>query len=252
MHPVERFRRSLAAVPDEDFPSCLERVDRAELEAAAGGPVGVAAFPVSHGLYAEPGWDHGRLPPFPAPGEGLMIVGNHPHSRDGALRQLREKGAHGDPSLGTRLMRYWRELYRLLDHAGIDRHAIFATNIHPAYFTHTSGRVPRRGNTSWFDHARRLLLEQVHTMQPRVIAAFGGVALDELNRVGVDLPSLEPNQSLTIDIDGTQTTILHARHPSAPGTTHEMRARRVEALMDAWSGLDLGGRPTTPPNVGER
>ena len=123
-----------------------------------------------------------------------MIVGNHPHSRDGALTQLREKGAHGDPALGRGLMRYWRELYRLLDDAGIDRHAIFATNIHPAYFTRTSGRVPRRGNDPWFRHARELLLDQVHTMRPRLLVAFGGAAIDELNRVGLDVPPLELNQ----------------------------------------------------------
>ena len=68
MHPVERFRRALADIPDEAFPDCLERVDRAELETAAGGPVGVAAFPVSHGLYADPGWDHSQLPAVPRPG----------------------------------------------------------------------------------------------------------------------------------------------------------------------------------------
>ena len=209
MHPVERFRTALADIPNEAFPDCLERVVRGELEAVAGGPIGVAAFPVSHGLYADPGWDHSHLPDFPAPGEGLMIVGNHPHSRKGALDQLREKGAHGDPALGTRLF-------------------------HPAYFTRIGGRVPRRGNDRWFQHARELLLFQVHTMQPRVLVAFGGVALDELNRVGVDVPPLELNHPAKLDIDGTRTTVLYARHPSAPGTTRPMRASRVEALKTAW------------------
>lgn len=246
MHPVEQFRAALAATPDEDFPDCLERVDLAELEPAAGGPVGVAAFPVSHGLYADPGRDHRRLPDFPAPGQGLMIVGDHPPSREGALTQLRENGAHGDPSLGPRLMRYWRELYRLLDAAGIDRHSIFATNIHPAYFTKTSGRVPRRHNTAWFEHARGLLLQEIRTMRPRVLLALGRVAADELRRVDINLPPLTLNVPISVDLDGTPTTILLARHPSAPGTTHEMRDRRVDALSHAWSSPAAPGLTAAP------
>lgn len=233
-HPIERFREHLDAVPDEAFPDCLERVDLHELEQAAGGPLGVAAFPVSHGLYAKPGWDHAVLPPFPAPGEGLMIVGNHPHSRAAALKRLREHGAHGDPDPGIKRMTYWRELYRSLDDAGIDRHRIFATNIHPAYFTGTSGRVPRRGNEEWFSHARRFLALQVATMQPRLLLALGGTARDELARIEPEMPKLALNEPTAVTISGHRVTALHTRHPSAPGTTRTQRAEQAELLAAVW------------------
>lgn len=234
IHPVDLFRAELDDVPDAVFPDCLERVDTAELEHTAGGPIGVAAFPVSHGLYADPGWDHAELPPFPAAGEGLMIIGNHPHSKQAALDRLRHHGAHGDPDPAISTMVYWRELYRLLDDADIDRHRIFATNIHPAFFSATSGQVPRRGNEMWFRHARRLLTLQIATMKPRLLLAFGGVARRELARLALGVPELAPNAPSSWVVASHEICALHLRHPSAPGTTHEHRQERVTVLASAW------------------
>lgn len=233
-HPVERFRAELDAVPDAAYPDCLERVDITELERAAGGPIGVAAFPVSHGLYADPGWDHAALPPFPAPGEGLMIVGNHPHSKEAALDRLRKHGAHGDPDSATSTMLYWRELYRLLDHAEIDRHRIFATNIHPAFFNATSGQVPRRGNETWFQHARRLLTLQITIMRPRLLLAFGGAARREFARLGVGVPEVSSNEPATVVVGGHEAIALSTRHPSAPGTSRTHREERARIVASAW------------------
>lgn len=233
-HPVDLFRAELDDVPDEVFPDCLERVNTEELEDAAGGPIGVAAFPVSHGLYADPGWDHAELPPFPAAGEGLMIIGNHPHSKQAALERLREHGAHGDPDPAVSPMVYWRELYRLLDDAGIDRHRIFATNIHPAFFSATSGQVPRRGNETWFRHARRLLTLQITTMKPQLLLALGGVARRGLAGLALGVPELPLNEPSPWVVAGHKTIALHLRHPSAPGTTHAHRQERARVLASAW------------------
>ncbi len=234
MHPVERFRRQLERVPLDSYPDCLDPIDRAELEAAAGGPIGVAAYPLSHGLYAEPGWNHGELPPFPEPGHGLMIVGNHPDSRRSAVERLRHKGAHGDPSPDASPMKYWRALYRLVDAASIERSSIFATNIHPAFFERTSGRVPRRGNHRWFEKARELLAEQVTTMRPRLLLTLGRPARDELARLTPAMPLLAPNEPQDIEIAGHTMAALYARHPSAPGTTAGDRDSRIAALRQAW------------------
>jgi hypothetical protein len=232
MHPIERFRAALAAIPDEDFPEGLTRIDRGELEDAAGGPVGVAAFPLSHGLYADPGWDHRDLPPFPPRGEGVLAVGNHPHSKAAALERLATSGSHGEPDGSVRPMNYWLELYLLLDTVGIERQLLFATNVHPAFHSAVTGRVSRRGNPRWFAHARALLREQVITMRPRLTLTFGADARTELaSMAGTSLPLNEP---VRVDVAGRETIVLHTRHPSAPGTTARHRSARVEAVAAAW------------------
>jgi uracil-DNA glycosylase len=164
-----------------------------------------------------------------------MIVGNHPDSREGAIRRLRDHGAHGDPSLGAAMMRYWRGLYALLDEAEIDRQLIFATNVHPAYFARTTGQVPRRGNEPWFAHARRLLEEQLEVMRPRLLLLLGQPARSAFARAVSlrDVPGTLPQPA---EIGGVRTTLLVARHPSAPGTTADMRSRRLEAVRRAWHG----------------
>lgn len=132
------------------------------------------------------------------------------------------------------MMLYWRELYRLLDDAGITRHTIFATNVHPAFFTRTRGRVPPTGNEAWFAHTRRLLTLQITRMKPRLLLVFGDIARDELAHLGVGMSPLVLNDPVSMTVGGQRLTGLYARHPSAPRTTGAQREQRAEVLASVW------------------
>src|SRR5438093_1217035 len=109
-HPVERFRQRLEKFHDYPkgvvpLPSYLP---------------GTAFFSASAGLCRPTAST--RLPRFPC--GGWMFVGHNLDAEEAFLERLRNGHSHGDPE---RPMVTWRNLYRLLDAAGVPRDSCFFT-----------------------------------------------------------------------------------------------------------------------------
>ncbi len=140
-HPVERFRRQLE---------------------------GLAFFSAAAGLLVTD--SAGPLPPFAF--GGVMFVGHNLDSEIAFRRRLMSGRAHGGPD---RPMLTWRNLYRLLDGAGLAAGDCFFTN---AYVGLKAGDDPTGRFPGADDHGFRLwcrgfLEEQVAVMKPRALATLG-------------------------------------------------------------------------------
>ena len=110
-HPVTTFRRILASL--STYPPGVIPVP-AYL-------AGTAFFSAAAGLFVDDA--EGSLPPFPF--GGVIFVGHNLDSESAFLQRLASGEAHGGPE---RPMRTWRNLYRLLEAAGLDAHDCFFTN----------------------------------------------------------------------------------------------------------------------------
>lgn len=222
-HPVEIFFEWVEELPLELYPDSLVPVAGRHID-------GVSGFPAGRGLYAECGWDHAVAPPFPF--GGLMLVGNHLDAEEAYLEKLALGSANGDPCPDAPRMRFWTMLYATLDRAGIPRHDIFVTNVHPALIR---GRRPTGvvvASDAWLRACAELLERQIDVMRPRAIAALGAPARTFLERMlGVSwarVPDL-----VTTHLDGRPTAVAAIRHPSA-AQSHAHRDRTVQVLREAF------------------
>ena len=157
-HPIERFYRQLDALSDYP-PGVVALPERLP---------GTAFFAASAGLCRPTGST--ALPPFPF--GGWMFVGHNLDAEGPFLKRLASGQSHGDPE---RPMQTWRNLYRLLETARIDRGECFFTN---AYVGLKAGDVPTGSFPGANDAQFRrwcedFLIDQIRVMQPRTIATLG-------------------------------------------------------------------------------
>lgn len=157
-HPVELFSQRLASLGS--YPPGVVPVPEYLR--------GTAFFSAANGLVIND--PDGPLPPFPF--GGVMFVGHNLDSETAFLSRLASGLPHGGPH---RPMLTWRNLYRLLDAAGIAAESCFFTNAYvglkagddptgPSPGRPTTTSVPGAG-TSWASDPR--------WWRPAVVAALG-------------------------------------------------------------------------------
>jgi len=171
-HPVQRFRRrleELAIYPPGVIPVPEYLRGTAFFAAAAGL------------LVTDP---EGPLPPFPF--GGVMFVGHNLDSESAFRRRLVSGRAHGGPD---RPMLTWRNLYRLLDVAGLAASDCFFTNAYVGLKAgdDPTGRFPGADDPEFRLWCRGFLEEQVSVMKPRTVATLGTGARRFLSTMAPEL-----------------------------------------------------------------
>jgi hypothetical protein len=221
VHPVEDFLARLDGF--SDYPPDVTPVP--ELLP------GTAAFAASAGLY-RPHHAH-DLPAFPL--GGLMIVGHNLDSVD-AYEKRRVSGiSHGDAVPGHPPMSTWRNLYKMLDGAGVERTAFFFTNafvgLKPGGPTGDVTAYPAGRYRRW---CRDFVVYQAQRMQPRVILTLGEPAWTAMSALVSPSPwppgRLPAAGMAEVEISGHRAVIVAAKHTSiAP------RADDRDWLRRAWT-----------------
>lgn len=203
-HPVEQFRRRLAALPS--YPPGVVPVPEYLR--------GTAFFSAAAGLIVTD--PDGGLPPFPF--GALMFVGHNLDSEAAFLRRLASGRPHGGPD---RPMLTWRNLYRLLETAGIAPESCFFTNAFVGLKAGDDPTGPFPGATdpgfrSW---CRDFLAEQIVVMRPAVVATLGTEARQFLSTMSPELAAWAPRPNpapglVGIQLGGVATTAAALFHPS--------------------------------------
>jgi hypothetical protein len=157
-HPVQRFRRRLESLAS--YPPGVRPV----LEYLRG----TAFFAAAAGLQVTD--PDGPLPPFPF--GGVMVVGHNLDSETAFYRRLESGLAHGGPD---RPMLTWRNLYRLLNVAGLTAGDRFFTNAYVGLKAgdDPTGRFPGADDPEFRLWCRGFLGEQISVMKPRAVATLG-------------------------------------------------------------------------------
>jgi hypothetical protein len=171
-HPVQRFRRRLEALAS--YPPGVIPVPEYLR--------GTAFFSAAAGLVVTD--SNGPLPPFPF--GGVMFVGHNLDSERAFRRRLVSGRAHGGPD---RLMLTWRNLYRLLDAAGLAGADCFFTNAYVGLKAgdDPTGRFPGAADGEFRLWCRGFLEEQIAVMKPRAVASLGSGSRRFLSTVAPEL-----------------------------------------------------------------
>jgi hypothetical protein len=164
VHAVEKLWEQLAALPSSEYPPGV-----VPLPGRVGG---TAFFSAGAGLCRGTG---NPLPEFPF--GGVMFVGHNLDAEGPYLRRLRAGAPHGDPE---RPMATWRNLYAVLDGAGVRRGECFFTNIYVGLIAgdKPTGSFPGARSPSFTDWCRAFLQSQVELMRPRAMVFLGKPARD--------------------------------------------------------------------------
>jgi len=149
---------------------------------------------------------------------GVMFVGHNLDSETAFLSRLASGQAHGGPE---RPMRTWRNLYRLLETAGVEPATCFFTN---AYVGLKAGNKPRGTFPGAADPAfsawcRNFLGEQIAVMRPSVVATLGTDARQFLATMTPELAAWAPRPNPPPGVErallvGVTTTAVALLHPS--------------------------------------
>jgi hypothetical protein len=159
VHPVESLWEQLAELPTAEYPPGV-----VPLPGQIGG---TAFFSAGAGLCRATG---DRLPEFPF--GGVMFVGHNLDAEGPYLRRLQAGVPHGDPE---RPMAIWRNLYALLDGAGVGREECFFTNVYVGLIAgdKPTGSFPGARSPSFTAWCRGFLQRQVELMRPRAMVFLG-------------------------------------------------------------------------------
>ncbi len=203
-HPIEIFRRRLGArtryppdvIPVPDFLR------------------GTAFFSAAAGLVVtDPG---APLPPFPF--GGVMFVGHNLDSETAFLRRLASGQSHGDPE---RPMLTWRNLYGLLERAGVLPSECFFTNVYVGLKAgdDPTGRFPGAADAEFGAWCRSFLEEQIEIMKPRVVATLGSDSRRFLATMAPELTGWGPSRNpppgvVRTQLGGQATAAVALLHPS--------------------------------------
>jgi hypothetical protein len=193
VHPVEEFWADLATLPAEAYPVGTVPV-RHHIR-------GTAFFSGGAGLYIED--PAAALPPFPF--GGVMVVGHNLDAEAPFLERVRSGRAHGDRRWP---MRTWRNLYKLLDGAGVQPSTCFFTNVYVGLIAGSKpvGAYPGardRDFTSWCDG---FLRRQIARMRPRAIVSLGGASARYFGWQG--------HEPRAVTVDGLAVRAVPLAHPS--------------------------------------
>jgi len=162
---------------------------------------GTAFFAAGAGLVVgDPG---DQLPPFPY--GGVMFVGNNPDAEASYIKRLHSGVPHGDRA---RPMKTWKNLYLLLDGAGVDPTSCFFTNV---FVGLVRGKNPLAGvstpaGSTYRKWCRDFLTRQITVMKPRAIVALGSAALDHFGS--------DPAEDGMITVAGHEARFACLAHPS--------------------------------------
>lgn len=210
-HPVEQFRAELDRL--DRYPSGVVPVP-ALVD-------GTAFFSAGPGLVCTQPPSRAGLPPYP--NGGTMIVG---HNLD-AETPYRQRIAEGLPHGGRdRPMPTWRNLYRLLAAAGVDRVSCFFTNAYVGLKAgdDPEGPFPGARDETFSSWCAGFLALQVTTMRPAVVATIGAPARRFLTRLDPELAiwARSTTDHLTrATIRGVRVSVVGLAHPSR----HPLSAR---------------------------
>jgi hypothetical protein len=154
------------------------------------------------------------MPPFPI--GGVMFVGNFTDSKEQHdKRRAAGKPAPGEPPGGKTPT--WRNLYRWVDEAGIERQEIFFTNAYVGLSAKNSrGRFPGSYDSSFKAWCGDFLDEQIQLMRPRAVVALG-----EWSRKALDWPAGPLGVQRRDDVRFNAAALMH---PSAAVPLRETRA----------------------------
>lgn len=162
---------------------------------------GTAFFAAGAGLYIED-----PSAPWPVfPFGGVMFVGHNLDAEEPYLERVRTGRSHGDPRSP---MRTWRNLYALLDGAGVDRHECFFTNVYVGLIAGSkpTGSFPGANDPAFRAWCDVFLRRQIARMRPRAIVALGKPAREFLGWSDGDVG--------VVDIDGHPSERVCLAHPS--------------------------------------
>jgi hypothetical protein len=203
-HAVELFWDHLLTLPTARYPDGVDPV--------FGCLRGTAAFAASAGLYWPDPFE--PLPEFPVEGEGVMLVGNNLDGTANYQIRLDKGEPHGDPRFPRRLMRTWRNLYLLVDDAGVRRERCFFTNAYVG-LNRTGPTATFAGERdNWFRAwCHDFLAQQISVMRPRTVVALGAPARDFLVAMTGDRDHWRP-VATTTSIDGIPIRAVALSHPS--------------------------------------
>ena len=226
-HPVTTFRRRLGSLAK--YPPGVVPVP-AYLQ-------GTAFFSAAAGLVVHD--PDGPLPPFPF--GGVMFVGHNLDSESAFRRRLASGQAHGGPG---RPMLTWRNLYRLLDAAGLDAQQCFFTNAYVGLKggDDPTGRFPGAGDPEFRAWCRAFLDDQIELMQPRVVATLGTDARRFVAALAPELSGWAPSRNpppgvVRSQIGGRATALVALLHPSGYHGSLGRRRYRDLTGLDAEAAL---------------
>lgn len=224
MHPVERLWRCVEGLPADWYPAGVVPLP--------GHVPGTAFFSPGAGLYRN---TDAPLPDFPV--GGVMFIGHNLDAEGPYRRRLADGVPHGNP---RRPMATWRNLYRLLDGAGIERAGCFFTNAYVGLIAgdKPTGAFPGARDQRFTRWCRDFLAEQVEMMQPRVVVTLGRPAAQFLGLAdGIGLTRIAKRDFATAALAHPSMHPANVRTRTHGGQTGV--AAEIALLRDA-AGTDHG------------